>query len=86
MAGKKKQTPLNNSKLRAFQASNVANRRGSALSADGSIIRRSGALGSTSSISGQMNTMHGARKGNIYTYGAQSKLLKGAVAEKRKKK
>jgi hypothetical protein len=82
---KKKQTTLNNPKLRAFKTSEVANKRGSALSADGSILRRSGATGSTSPISGQVNTRYGAKKGSVYTYGAESQKLKGAVAKKKKK-
>jgi hypothetical protein len=83
MAAKKKQTPLNNPKLRSFQASNAANKRGSALSADGSILRRSGALGSKSPTQGQVNTMYGAAKGSAYTYGFESQKLRGSVAKKR---
>jgi len=84
MAGKtKKQTPLNNPKLRAFQTSKVANKRGSAINADGSILRRSGALGSKSPIQGQVNTMYGAAKGSVYTYGFESQKLRGSVAKKR---
>lgn len=71
-------------KLRAFQTSKVANKRGSAISADGSILRRSGALDSKSPAQGQANTKYGVSKGSIHTYGFESQKLRGSVAKKRK--
>jgi hypothetical protein len=65
-------------KLRTFQASTVANRRGSAAQADGSIIRRSNALNSDSDNSGIARSNYGmstrsGTKGSSHEYGVRNR-------------
>ena len=86
---KKEDDPARDAKLRAFKASEVAEREGAALNADGSIMRRAEALGSSSPIGGQTRAQYGVSKREpIYAHGFNSGKLKGAVAniDKRKNK
>lgn len=75
-----------NEKLRLFQGSSVANKRGAAFNPSGSIMRRSDAVGSTAPIGGVVRSKYGVSKREpVYDYGFGSSKLKGAVAQKKPK-
>jgi len=76
--------PATAAKLRLFEGSAVANRSGAAANPDGSIMRRSDAVGSTAPIDGQVRSSHGmSRREPAYQYGLSGRLA-GAVAQRRR--
>ena len=79
--------PARDAKLRAFKSSDVAERDGVSLNADGSIMRRSESLSSSSDHEGQVRSSHGVSKREpIYNHGFNSPKLRGSVAKKKPKK
>tara|TARA_R110001606_G_C15266016_1_gene638984 strand:- start:74 stop:469 length:396 start_codon:yes stop_codon:yes gene_type:complete len=78
---KKEDDPAKDAKLRAFKASEVAERDGVALNEDGSIMRRAESLRSSSTSGGQTRAQYGVSKREpIYAHGFNSEKLRGAVA------
>lgn len=76
--------PATAAKLRLFEGSDVANSRGAAANPDGSIMRRSDAVGSTAPIDGQVRSQYGmSRREPAYQYGLSGRLA-GAVAQRRR--